>query len=102
MDNAIIQLTISVLPMALMVNILVDIVKNAISNYPKWLMPLLCLLFSAGVAVAFFLLSEKTAEESLYQCFSIAGVSYFFYSIGGYDFLRKKFIKAVKKDDKQN
>ena len=89
--------------MALMVNILVDIVKSATSeSRPKWLMPLLCLLFSAGVAVAFFFLSEKTAEESLYQCFSIAGVSYFFYSIGGYDYLRKKFIKAVKKDDKQN
>ena len=100
METAIIDIIISVLPMALVVNILVDIAKSATpQDRPKWLMPLLCLLFSAACSAIFYFAStgEKTANDSLMQCFSIAGVSYFFYSIGGYDFLRNKFLKVVKK-----
>lgn len=106
MDSAIIQLTISVLPMALFVNILVDIVRKFTKddNRPLWLLPLACLIFSGLISALFWAVgkTEKSSSDILMQGFSIAGVSYFFYSIGGYDFLKRKFSKVVKNDDKQN
>lgn len=95
MEQDITNILLKVFPFALVVNILVDLVKNTITKRPPWLLPLACIIFSAIISAVYFAFSKDTTEETLYQCFSIAGVSYFFHSVGGYSFLKDKFMKVI-------
>lgn len=82
---------------ALIVNFALDVVKILCDNRPKALLPLLCMAFSAVLAIFYAGLSEETPERAFMQGCSIMGISMFFYSVGGYCFIRDRITKRLRR-----
>jgi len=84
---------------ALAINIILDIIKKSIPNRPRWLLPILCLIISTIVATIYIYYTSELNKGALNHAFGIMGASFFFYSIGGYDFVKLKILRDKKKED---
>lgn len=83
---------------ALAINIILDIIKQSVTKRPRWLLPILCLIISIVVATIYIYYTSELNKGALNHAFGIMGTSFFFYSIGGYDFIKFKVIRDRKRE----
>lgn len=100
MENFILTIITPFIIPAFAINVILDIIKKHITNAPKWLMPILCVIFSVVIPLGYsFLPIESKPNDILTQTFGIMALSYFFYDAGGYNFIKEKLNR--KKNSEQ-
>lgn len=106
LENALLNWIMPFIAPALVVNIFVDMAKYLTTETrPKWVLPLVCGLFSAIAAGIYAIISEELPQTAFNQACAIMGISFFFYSVGGYGFLKKIFLRVFERkgeNDNQN